>query len=179
MDCKNGTNDKNGKNGTKPIASNEGNSKKKVKNAKNSTATKKGNIISKCIKSTELSITRKIQSEMKENLDILDKCSKNEFIESLEYAFSDSKHLHYVLEFCQGCDLMSILIKHKKLTEEQSCFYFIELVLGVNEIHKLGFIHRELKPDNIYISNTGHIKIGRLYFLCLFFVLFFICFVGL
>ena len=34
-----------------------------------------------------------------------------------------------------------------------------EIVLAVEYIHKLGYIHRDLKPDNILIGANGHIKV--------------------
>ena len=38
-------------------------------------------------------------------------------------------------------------------------FYIAELVLAVESVHKMGFIHRDIKPDNILIDAEGHIKL--------------------
>lgn len=55
---------------------------------------------------------------------------------------------------------MTLLIKKDILTEDQSRFYIAELVLALESVHKLNYIHRDLKPDNILIDNTGHIKLS-------------------
>ena len=55
---------------------------------------------------------------------------------------------------------MSLLIKKEILTEFESRFYLAELVLAVESVHKVKFIHRDLKPDNILIDNQGHIKLS-------------------
>ena len=37
---------------------------------------------------------------------------------------------------------------------------FLTLVEGVHEIHQHGAIHRDIKPDNIFVSSTGNLVLG-------------------
>jgi len=46
------------------------------------------------------------------------------------------------------------------LTENQTKFYIAELAAAINAVHELDFVHRDLKPDNILIANSGHIKLS-------------------
>ena len=87
----------------------------------------------------------------------------NNFLLSLEYAFTDTKFVHCVLEYCHGCDLMGILLRNDILDQRDTCFYIIEICLALDAIHSLGFIYRELKPDNVLIDKRGHIKLGMYY----------------
>jgi serine/threonine kinase 38 len=64
------------------------------------------------------------------------------------------------MEFCQGGDLMNLLIDKDILSEEEARFYLAELILAIEAIHKLDCIHRDIKPDNILIDSTGHIKLS-------------------
>ena len=38
-------------------------------------------------------------------------------------------------------------------------FYIAELTCAVESVHSMGFIHRDIKPDNILIDAAGHIKL--------------------
>ena len=86
--------------------------------------------------------------------------SNSNWITKLNYSFQDEKYLYLVMDFCQGGDLMSYLIKEDTLSEKAAKFYIAEIILSIEEIHKMGCIHRDLKPDNILIDKYGHIKLS-------------------
>ena len=64
------------------------------------------------------------------------------------------------MEYLGGGDLMTLLMKKDILTEDESKFYIAELILAVDSVHKMNYIHRDLKPDNILIDNNGHLKLS-------------------
>lgn len=82
------------------------------------------------------------------------------WVVSLYYSFQDKLYLYLIMEFLPGGDLMTMLIKWQIFTEDVTRFYIAECVLAIEAIHKLGFIHRDIKPDNILIDRRGHIKLS-------------------
>lgn len=55
---------------------------------------------------------------------------------------------------------MNLLIKKDILPEDEARFYIAEILLALDSVHRLHYIHRDLKPDNILIDQNGHIKLS-------------------
>lgn len=82
------------------------------------------------------------------------------FVCQLCYAFQNKEYLYLVMEFLPGGDLMNLLIMRDTLSEDDAKFYMAEMVTAIDTIHKLGFIHRDVKPDNLLIDKDGHLKLS-------------------
>lgn len=65
----------------------------------------------------------------------------------LLYAFQDTKHVYLAMEYVPGGDFRTLMNNSGVLKEEYARFYICEMFTAVNELHKLGYIHRDLKPE--------------------------------
>lgn len=84
---------------------------------------------------------------------------KTEWVVTLHRTFQDSENLYMLMEYLPGGDLMSHLMKFDSFSEYQTKFYMGELIEAVHAVHRLGFIHRDIKPDNIVLRADGHLKL--------------------
>ena len=59
---------------------------------------------------------------------------------------------YYVMERLQGQSLRTVLERKGRLTVEQACDIGIDLLDALDHAHEFGIIHRDVKPDNIFIT---------------------------
>jgi len=63
------------------------------------------------------------------------------------------------MEYVPGGDMMTWLIKLDTFPEKTAQHYIAETILAINSIHELGYLHRDVKPDNLLLDANGHIKL--------------------
>jgi len=55
--------------------------------------------------------------------------------------------------------LRHLLLSLITLSEDDALQYMAEMIVAVHTVHQLGYIHRDLKPDNFLIDREGHLKL--------------------
>ncbi|RFU76211.1 agc ndr kinase [Trichoderma arundinaceum] len=100
------------------------------------------------------------EGHLRAERDFLVSYEGSEWVVPLIASFDDLSNLYLVMEYMPGGDFLGLLIRENILHEAVACFYVAEMILAVEEAHRLGFIHRDIKPDNFLISSSGHLKIS-------------------
>jgi len=69
--------------------------------------------------------------------------------------FEDNNTAYMVMEYEHGHSLQDKLKGRKTLEEQELLKIVIPLLGGLEQVHAMGFIHRDIKPDNIYLRKDG------------------------
>uniref|UniRef100_A0A8C7HDW8 non-specific serine/threonine protein kinase n=1 Tax=Oncorhynchus kisutch TaxID=8019 RepID=A0A8C7HDW8_ONCKI len=83
------------------------------------------------------------------------------WIPQLLYAFQDQDNVYLAMDYLPGGDLMALMNRYEEQFDEAMAqFYLAELVEAIHAVHQMGFVHRDVKPENVLIDRTGHIKLA-------------------
>lgn len=79
-------------------------------------------------------------------------------------AFVEKQALSIVMEFADGSDLERALVdacqSRKFLTEDKIMNIFVQIALGLRQLHKQHLLHRDLKSANVFLMSNGSVKLG-------------------
>jgi protein kinase A len=73
--------------------------------------------------------------------------------------FQDKHCIYLALEFAPGGELFHRLSKKEYFSSEVAKFYISEIFVALEHVHSLGFVYRDLKPENVLLDEEGHCKL--------------------
>ena len=100
------------------------------------------------------------ESHLRAERDFLVASERSRWVVPLIASFQDNTNLYLVMEYMIGGDFLGLLIRREQLSEKSTRWYIAEMILCIEEAHRLRWIHRDVKPDNFLISASGHLKIS-------------------
>jgi len=72
---------------------------------------------------------------------------------------SDSSRFYIIMEYCPKGELFNHIVEQQHFNEENSAYYYYQLVSGVDYIHSKNVCHRDLKPENLLLNEFNELKI--------------------
>ena len=74
-------------------------------------------------------------------------------------SFMENETAYIVMEYLEGQTLSALLKEKEKLSVEEAKEILHPIILALKEIHELGIIHRDIAPDNIFLTTDGRVKL--------------------
>lgn len=109
----------------------------------------------KRIDKSKLSDNPRIERLLQNEISLLRVLSGHANVVELLDSFEDPRHLHLVLEYCDGGDLAQHLRKNAPLSEGSIHDIFQQIVEGVKHTRANHIVHRDIKPQNVLLHRCA------------------------
>jgi len=74
-------------------------------------------------------------------------------------SFQSPQQLFMLMELASGGELFQLLEKFERFPDVQARFYCGCVVLAIGHLHKYGIVFRDLKPENLLLTEAGYLKL--------------------
>lgn len=111
----------------------------------------------KVLKKASIVQKAKTLEHTKTERQVLESIRSSAFLVTMHYAFQTPTKLHLVLDYVSGGELFTHLYQRDHFSEPEVRIYIAEIILALEQLHKLGIIYRDIKLENILLDSSGHI----------------------
>jgi len=80
------------------------------------------------------------------------------YVVGLHGVLEDRAHIYLVMDFVPGGCLFDYLLSRQMLPETETQFYIANVVAALSYLHDRNVIFRDLKPENLMLTASGHLK---------------------
>ena len=89
---------------------------------------------------------------------------KSDFVVKYYESFEENNFLNIVMEYCELGDLEHLLKQRNNIPLNDNFIWklFIQIVIGLADLHNMKILHRDLKTSNIFLTKNYDVKIGDL-----------------
>lgn len=112
----------------------------------------------KILKKRKIIELKQLENAKAENW-ILQNANHNSLV-STKWVFQNEQKIYFVMEFMKGGDLFQHLKRNGRFAEQQVKFMAACIVLGIGHLHKNDYIYRDLKPENVLLTENGYAKLA-------------------
>lgn len=76
------------------------------------------------------------------------------------YDVGQEENIHYiVMEYIEGSNLKQVIKEHVRIPVNQAVDIARQICAGLQDAHEHGIVHRDIKPHNILVTDTGKVKV--------------------
>lgn len=100
-------------------------------------------------------IKRNFFDNLRNEKKIMEKIN-NPFVVKMEYCFTSPSYVFFAMQFKQGGELYHHLRKNTRFAEDTARFYAAQILSGLEYLHSLNIMYRDMKPENILLDEKGN-----------------------
>ena len=93
----------------------------------------------------------------------MSRCDHFNIIQYFE-SFNEDNTLFIVMDYAARGDLSQLMRRHrsenKEIEEDLIWNFLIQIAQGIRYLHKNSILHRDLKPQNVFLDEENNVKIG-------------------